>query len=204
MIETCCDSIKTFRVKLVLFEKNLRNDSFSSSSKKPICNICIIGSAEKWWHFAISRPRFTSNLHRSSTARVYDIAFLFFLFLTRRASRTRRGYRWPTSEPISYSSKRPYSQSTTPVGRHEHHYHHPPPLPPPPPPTTTTTTTTTIQEQQHRHHQQSAQLTLDSPLDCLQAVYLIRVSFVVSSFSSRKKKKNEKTEFDQNKLEKYT
>lgn len=34
MIETCCDSIKTFRVKLVLFEKNLWNDSFSSSSKK--------------------------------------------------------------------------------------------------------------------------------------------------------------------------
>lgn len=144
--------------------------------------------------FRDPRPRFTpiGPLQLAYTT----LRFCFSCSLTRRANRTRRGYRWPTSEPISYSSKRPYSLSTTPVGRHEHHYHHPPSLPPSP-----TTTITTIQEQQHRHHQQSAQFTLDSPLNCLQAVYLICVIRSLSLHSRLKKKKKKKDiKLDENKL----
>lgn len=104
-----------------------------------------------------SDPSVDANMQLSFSSRHYVLFFL--VSLTRRASRTSRGYRWPTSGPISYSSKVILSQSTTPALRR-------PPRASLSSPSTTTkttttvTTTTTVQQQrqvQHRHGQ-SAQL----------------------------------------------
>lgn len=144
--------------------------------------------------FRDPRPRFTPTGPRQLA--YTTLRFCFSCSLTRRANRTRRGYRWPTSEPISYSSKRPYSLSTIPVGRHEHHYHHPPPLLPSP-----TTTITTIQEQQHRHHQQSAPTIYTRQPTQLFASGLSDscYSFVVLFIRVYKKKKKD-IKLDENKL----
>lgn len=60
---------------------------------------------------------------RSDEFACTTLRFCFSCSLTRRANRTRRGYRWPTSEPISCSSKKLHSTPHS-VGRHEIHYHH--------------------------------------------------------------------------------
>lgn len=125
-------------------------ESFSSvrSPEERFCNVKNFkrNSESEALTRTVDRPS------SSASSRIQYCVLVFSCSLTRRANQTRRGYRWPTSEPISYSSKRLHSVDYPhPVGRHERHYHHsPPPSPLPPLPTTT--------QQQPRQHQQSAQL----------------------------------------------
>lgn len=120
-----------------------------------------------------------STIYTGPRQLAYTTLRFFSCSLTRRASRTRRGYRWPTSEPISYSSKR-HSQSTS-LGRHEHHYHHPP-LPPP---------TATIQQYKNNtdttnNHQHN----LHSTVHSIVCKRFILFAFRSLSLHSRPKKKN--------------
>lgn len=122
-------SILVFSRAKTRCERRIFRESFSSEGRSH--------DFEKVRAVPISREA-SDPQRRSSASPAYDIAFLFF-FLTRRASRTRRGYRWPTSEPISYSSKRPHSLSTIRT-----------------PSAATSVTTITL----HHHRQQQQQLQL--------------------------------------------
>lgn len=110
-------------LKDIYFSKKILGNSFSSSSEKP--SAIKIGSAEMMT-FRDPRPRFPPGPR-------WHLAYTTLRFscsLTRRASRTRRGYRWPTSELISYSSKAAAFTVDHPVAATSittitfHHYHH--------------------------------------------------------------------------------